>query len=239
MLSEQMVYRRVYVIGDIHGRSDLLDSVVKGIQRDLDSAGESEKDCLTVTLGDYLDRGPDSRGVLDRLSRNPFPTRYIALKGNHEELFEGFLRDTSAWHHWWQLGGLQTLNSYGIAVTPLMMKSDLEAVAVALRAAVPLRHQQFLSSLQPSLELDRYFLCHAGIRPGIPFDQQSQNDLLWIREEFLSSTMSFGKIVIHGHTPVRQPEILWNRINIDTAAFATGRLTCLVLEGPRYRFLTT
>ena len=200
------------------------------------------EDCLTVTLGDYLDRGPDARGVLNRLSRNPFPTRYIALKGNHEELFEGFLRDASTGQHWWQLGGLQTLDSYGIDVAPLLTKSDFEtasAASAALRATVPAAHLEFLLSLRLSLELDQYFFCHAGIRPGIPFDQQTQDDLLWIREEFLASTVNFGKIVVHGHTPVKQPEVLRNRINIDTAAFATGRLTCLVLEGARHRFLAT
>ena len=120
-----------------------------------------------------------------------------------------------------------------------MVKADFEAASVALRAAVPPSHLQFLLSLRLSLELEQYFLCHAGIRPGIPLHQQSQNDLLWIREEFLASELDFGKIVIHGHTPVKEPEVRRNRINIDTAAFATGRLTCLVLEGPRHRFLTT
>lgn len=229
----------MYVIGDIHGRSDLLDQVAQEIRRDLDRTGESAENCLTVTLGDYLDRGPDSRGVLERLSRNPFPTQYIALKGNHEELFEGFLHDASGWEFWWQLGGLQTLNSYGIPVATLVVRADFEAASVALRAAVPPSHLQFLLSLRLSLELEQYFLCHAGIRPGIPLHQQSQNDLLWIREEFLASELDFGKIVIHGHTPVKEPEVRRNRINIDTAAFATGRLTCLVLEGPRHRFLTT
>jgi serine/threonine protein phosphatase 1 len=104
---------------------------------------------------------------------------------------------------------------------------------------VPPEHLQFLASLRLSLDLDRYFLCHAGIRPNVPFEQQSRQDLLWIREEFLTSTLHFGKIVVHGHTPVRQPEVLANRINIDTAAFASGQLTCLVLEGASYRFLTT
>ena len=232
-------YRRVYVIGDIHGRSDSLDRIVRAIHQDLDSPDRLAEDCLTVTLGDYLDRGPDSRGVIDRLSRSPFPTPYIALKGNHEELFDGFLHDGSTWHYWWQLGGLQTLNSYGIEIAPLMMKNDFDAASVALRAAVPPAHLQFLKSLRLSLELEYYFLCHAGIRPGIPFDQQSQHDLLWIREEFLASELNFGKVVVHGHTPVKQPEVLHNRINIDTAAFATGRLTCLVLEGAEHRFLTT
>jgi serine/threonine protein phosphatase 1 len=192
-----------------------------------------------VTFGDYLDRGPDSRGVLDRLACDPFPTPYVALKGNHEELFEDFLHDPAVGPRWLTLGGLKTLRSYDASLVPLMAQKNFTAASHGLRAAVPAEHLQFLASLRLSLDLDRYFFCHAGIRPNVQFEQQSRQDLLWIREEFLASTLNFGKIVVHGHTPVRQPEVLANRINIDTAAFASGRLTCLVLEGASYRFLTT
>jgi len=237
-------YRRIYAIGDIHGRSDLLDRMVGEIERDLDGVGGSAEHALTVTLGDYLDRGPDSRGVLERLVRNPFPTRYIALKGNHQELFESFLREPAAGRHWQQLGGLATLRSYDPAAAARLESSsgaaaDFAAAAAALCAAVPSEHRRFLASLRPALDLGGYFLCHAGIRPGIAFEQQNQQDLLWIREEFLVSDLDFGKIVVHGHTPVQHPEVRPNRINIDTAAFATGRLTCVVLEGASHRFLAT
>jgi serine/threonine protein phosphatase 1 len=228
---------RLYVIGDIHGRSDLLDRMVDEIHRDLENHESGES--LTVTLGDYVDRGPDSRGVLDRLARNPFPTRYIALKGNHETLFETFLRDSSVGPSWRGLGGLETLHSYGVRVAELMLGTGYDQASGALRAAVPEEHLRFLSSLEPSLTVGNYFLCHAGVRPGVSLARQSLDDLLWIRDEFLDSKTDFGKIVIHGHSPTDWPEVLPNRINIDTGAYATGRLTCIAIDGERHRFLFT
>src|SRR6266851_853874 len=228
---------RLYVIGDIHGRSDLLDRLTGAIARDLEAAPAD--DCLTVTIGDYIDRGPDSRGVLDRLARNPFPTEFVALKGNHEALFEMFLRDPSVAGHWRRLGGLETLHSYGVAVGPLMLGKNYADAAQALQAAVPEAHFGFLRSLKTSLDVGRYFLCHAGVRPGVSLQGQTEDDLLWIRDEFLSSKADFGKIVVHGHTPAETPEVLPNRINVDTGAFMTGRLTCAVLEGEGVRFLST
>ena len=239
MTQGPIVYRRVYVIGDIHGRSDSLDRVVRAIHQDLDGGESLAEDCLTVTLGGSIlivDLMPAACSTVCRVIR--FPLGTLRSKVIMREFFEGFLRDASTGRHWWQLGGLQTwiLRHRCRAV---VTKSDFEtasAASAALRATVPAAHSEFLLSLRLSLELDRYFFCHAGIRPDIPFDQQTQDDLLWIREEFLASTVNFGKIVVHGHTPVKQPEVLRNRINIDTAAFATGRLTCLVLEGARHRF---
>jgi serine/threonine protein phosphatase 1 len=228
---------RLYVIGDIHGRSDLLDRMVEAIARDLESAPAS--DCLTVTLGDYIDRGPDSKGVLERLARNPFPTDFVALKGNHEALLVGFLRDPAVAGHWRRLGGLETLHSYGVAVGELMMGRNYDQGRDALAAALPPAHEKFLASLQLSLTVGRYFLCHAGVRPGVPLARQSEDDLLWIRDEFLDSGSDFGKIIVHGHTPIEAPEMRPNRINIDTGAFMTGRLTCLVLDQERVRFLST
>ena len=228
---------RVYVIGDIHGRADLLDRMVGLISRDLEANPVS--DCLTVTLGDYIDRGPDSRGVLDRLVRNPFPTDFVALKGNHEALLEAFLSDPSVAERWRHLGGLETIHSYRVSVGELMLGKNYEPSAKGLRAAVPEQHLKFLASLKTSILVGKYFLCHAGVRPGIPLERQSVEDLLWIRDAFLSSTVDFGRIVVHGHTPTERPEILPNRINIDTGAFATGRLTCVVLERSEPRFLMT
>jgi serine/threonine protein phosphatase 1 len=229
--------RRCYVIGDIHGRSDLLDRIVDEIRRDIEKNPAAES--LTVTLGDYVDRGPDSRGVLDRLAHNPFPTEYIALKGNHEELFETFLDSPAIASQWRHLGGLETLHSYKIAVAPLMTGKGFDQASSALRQALPEEHSKFLKNLKLSLTIGRYFLCHAGVRPGIPLESQRAEDLLWIRDEFLSSNANFGKIIIHGHTPTQSPEVLLTRINIDTGAFATGRLTCLVIEGTGLRFLST
>jgi serine/threonine protein phosphatase 1 len=226
---------RLYVIGDIHGRSDLLDGMIEEIHRDFEAGGECSG--LTVTLGDYVDRGPDSRGVLDRLARNPFPTKYVALKGNHESLFEAFLRDPSTCARWRKMGGLETLHSYRVPVGELMVGKGFDQAAAALNKAVPDHHLRFITSLKLSLTAGNHFLCHAGVRPGVPLDRQNEEDLLWIRNEFLNSSTNFGKVVIHGHSPTEWPDVRHNRINIDTGAFATGRLTCVVIEGDRQRFL--
>ena len=226
---------RLYVIGDIHGRLDLLERAAAAITRDVATHGG---DALTVTLGDYIDRGPASRGVLDRLIGNPFPTRYVALKGNHEALLEAFIADPAVGDHWWRLGGIETLDSYGVPVSGFLTRKSYEEAAERLLAAVPPAHIEFLQSLKTSLSHGKYFLCHAGVRPGVPLDRQSDDDLLWIRGEFLTSTIDFGKLVVHGHTPVERPHVLSNRINIDTGAFATGRLTCVALEEYSLRFLS-
>jgi serine/threonine protein phosphatase 1 len=228
---------RLYVIGDIHGRSDLLDRLTVEVDRDLDAHPVAS--ALTVTLGDYVDRGSDSRGVLDRLIRNPFPTALVSLKGNHESLMAAFLEDPTVAGHWRRLGGLETLHSYGVPVAALMLGKDYAQAAEGLRAAVPSSHLAFLGSLRTSMTVGRYFLCHAGVRPGVALERQAEQDLLWIRDEFLSSRADFGKIVVHGHTPAESPEVLPNRINVDTGAYMTGRLTCAVLEQERVRFLST
>ena len=227
----------MYVIGDIHGRLDLLDQIVRKIDSDMKQAPTAE--ALTITLGDYIDRGPNSRGVLDRLVQDPFPTPYVPLKGNHEELLERFLDDPSLGSRWRQLGGLETLHSYGVPVSLMMLGKGYHEAAGLLRAAVPQAHLEFLGSLKISANSRSLFLCHAGIRPGIPLDGQSAEDLLWIRDEFLTSRINFGKRIIHGHSPTERPEILPNRINIDTGAYMTGRLTCLVVEDEQIRFLVS
>ena len=226
---------RVYAIGDIHGRLDLLDRLIAAIGKD---AGALGGDSLTVTLGDYVDRGPKSRGVLDRLSSNPFPGNFVALKGNHEALLEAFLVDPKAGVHWQHLGGLETLHSFGVCVSRLKGERNYEKASKDLQVALTPGQMKFLASLRMSLTVGRYFLCHAGVRPGVPLDRQRDEDLLWIRDEFLDSDLDFGKIVVHGHTPVVEPQVKRNRINIDTGAFATGRLTCVVLEGGQHRFIT-
>lgn len=226
---------RLYVIGDIHGCLDLLERVIAAIHRDHADKGGT---ALAVTVGDYMDRGPQSRSVIERLAANPFPTPYVALKGNHEEIFQTFLTDPSAGDHWRRLGGLETLASFGVSVSDLMLGRNAQQASDDLAAALNETHRGFFNSLRTSYTAGRYFLCHAGVRPGVPLERQSEHDLLWIREEFLNSRADFGKIVVHGHTPVAEPEILPNRINIDTGAFATGRLTCIVLEDGTHRFLS-
>ncbi|MBI1203318.1 MAG: serine/threonine protein phosphatase [Rhodopseudomonas sp.] len=227
-------HTRVYAIGDIHGRLDLLQRAVAAIGRDVDAHGG---DALTVTLGDYIDRGPASRGVLDLLASHPFPTPYVALKGNHEALLQAFLTDPKTGEHWRRLGGLETLHSYGVPVADLMVGKNFAEAALRLRDAMPASQTRFLQSLKTSLTHGRYFFCHAGVRPGVPLSEQSEDYLLWIRDLFLNSTLDFGKIVVHGHTPAVEPDVRPNRINIDTGAFATGRLTCVVLDDRGHRFL--
>ncbi len=225
---------RIYAIGDIHGRLDLLERAIAAIERDVAERGRA---ALTVTLGDYVDRGPDPAGVIERLAGNPFPTDYSALKGNHEELLERFLVDPQIAGHWRRLGCLETLHSYGVRVADLMMGLNYETASDALAAAIPAAHREFLQRLKTSLDTERYFFCHAGVRPGVALARQSDEDLLWIRDEFLTSTADFGKLVIHGHTPAAEPEVRPNRINIDTGAFVTGRLTCIALDDDGHRFL--
>jgi len=228
--------KRLYVIGDIHGRADLLERMIALITRDIEIAPPD--DCLTVTLGDYVDRGPHSRQVIECLARNPFPTAFVALKGNHEAMLEEFIADPSVGRIWRNVGGLETLHSYGVDVAAMMRGQGYEEASKAFRALLPQDHVKFLDELRMSLTVGRYFLCHAGVRPGTPLAKQRPDDLLWIRDEFLASDVDFGKIVVHGHSPVREPEIRPNRINIDTGAFMTGRLTCAVLETDGCRLLT-
>ena len=232
-----MSANRLYVIGDIHGRLDLLNRMIEMINLDIQDHGS---DSLIVTLGDYIDRGPHSCGVLDRLSDNPFSGRYVALKGNHETLLESFLKDPALiGARWWALGGWETLKSFGVTVKPRMTSRNLKRAAMQVRAALSEKQTNFLGSLKTSLTVCRYFLCHAGVRPEIALELQNDEDLLWIRDEFLNSQLDFGKIVIHGHTPTEKPEVLPNRINIDTGAFATGHLTCAVLNENTIRFIST
>lgn len=225
---------RIYAIGDIHGRADLLERAIAAIARDVEENGSAQ---LTVTLGDYVDRGPDSSAVIGRLAGNPFPTDHVALKGNHEAMLERFLAEPAIAADWRHLGGVETLHSYGVPVTDLMRGRAYDAAARALATALPAAHRAFLAGLKTSHTSGRYFFCHAGVRPGVALARQSEDDLLWIRDEFLSSERDFGSIVVHGHTPVAAPDVRSNRINIDTGAFATGRLTCIALDDDGHRFL--
>ena len=213
----------------------MLNKVIDLIQADF--AKHPSAEGITVTLGDSIDRGPDSRGVIERLCSNPFPMDFVALKGNHEDIFLQFLEDPFVGEHWRRLGGMETTFSYGVSGLDLLRGRKYQETAEALRAAIPPAHFDFFNSLKTSHEEDDFFFCHAGVRPGVALDQQDPHDLIWIRNEFLSSGADFGKLVVHGHTPCEEPEIFPNRINIDTGAYASGHLTCLVL--PDRTFLST
>jgi serine/threonine protein phosphatase 1 len=226
---------RVYCVGDIHGRDDLLRQMAERVEADLESSSFDQ--AVTVFLGDYVDRGLGSMHVVEQLARGEWPTPMIALAGNHEDLLLAFLEDEGVLEAWRGLGGLETLHSYGVNLGPAMAKRDFGAVQAAFAACFPEPHRQFLERLKVSTTIGDYFFCHAGVRPGVPLDRQNRNDLLTIRDTFLSSTAEHGKLVVHGHTPSLVPEIRANRIGIDTAGYATGRLTCLVLEKDQQRFL--
>lgn len=225
---------RVYTIGDIHGQLDLLNDLAELIRADLFS-GPSE--AMTIFLGDYVDRGPNSAGVLERLSRADFPTPIRALRGNHEEVVLRFFEDASVLESWRRFGGIETLRSYGVNVSEATRGVGYDRAQESLLARMPPRHKTFLTETVFATSLGDYFFCHAGVRPGVALDRQSPKDLLWIREEFLRHEGAWDKVVVHGHTPVRDPEIRPNRINVDTGAFASSILTAVVLEGAERRFL--
>jgi len=227
---------RLYVIGDVHGRLDLLDALSAKISADLTDA---PADVLTIFVGDYIDRGKDSAGVIERLSRAEFPTPLCALRGNHEEVLLSFLDDDNVLDSWRNYGGLETLHSYGVSVSEPMRGRGYDAARKSLLERLPESHLGFLRRTALSVTYGDYFFAHAGVRPGVPFDRQHADDLLWIREEFLGYREPLDKIVVHGHTPVNAPDIQPNRINIDTGAFATSVLTALVLEGVGRRILQT
>jgi serine/threonine protein phosphatase 1 len=226
---------RFYAVGDIHGCAAQLDNLHAKIAADADSfAGEKR----IVYLGDYVDRGPDSRGVIDRLLGNgPAGFGVHCIKGNHEAALLDFLADSQTYRAWRSYGAPETLMSYGVR-PPLFDSPDaFEAARVALAGAIPRTHLDFLRTLALTYEAGDYLFVHAGIRPGLDIESQSEADLLWIREDFLGCSATHGKIVVHGHTPVSNPVRLSNRIAVDTGVYATGILTCAVLEGESCRFL--
>jgi serine/threonine protein phosphatase 1 len=227
--------RRIYAVGDVHGRADLLVDILWRI--DVDLKAHPIASSVQVFLGDYIDRGPHSRQVIDLMIERRRLHEVFYLKGNHETYVPRFLKDPTTFSEWKHVGGINTLLSYGLKPRDYDDPQSQHQLATAFRRSLPDSHYRFIQDLELSLTCGDFFFVHAGVRPGIPLNEQSEQDLLWIRDEFLLHEENFGKIVVHGHTPAREPEIRRNRINIDTGAYATGRLTCLVLEGKRMRFL--
>jgi len=228
--------RRIYCIGDIHGCADLLDEVAGFIAEDAASApGKVD----TLFVGDYVDRGPKSDAVIERLASGDFPTPVIGLIGNHDDYLLRFLEDASFFERWRRLGAMETLHAYGVPLVELMRGGSLESAREALQTRVPQRHLDFLRACRLSYESGDYFFCHAGVRPGLPLDAQSRQDLMTIREPFLSHPEPLGKIVVHGHTRVANVDVRANRIAIDTGAYATGVLSCLVMEEDTLRLYAT
>lgn len=228
---------RIYAIGDVHGCDGLLESVHQSIAADL--AAQPIEDFRIIHIGDYVDRGPNSAAVVERLMRLCAENeRVLCLAGNHEELLLAFLDDpVGAGPTFLRFGGLATLESYGVSEPFVRAPDDLPKLRDRFLAVLAEEHRRFLRELPVFLRFGDYFFCHAGIRPGVPLDQQERRDLLWIREEFLRDRNERDVVVVHGHSPVAKPLLRINSIAIDTGAFATGELTCLALEGKDYWFL--
>jgi diadenosine tetraphosphatase ApaH/serine/threonine PP2A family protein phosphatase len=229
---------RIYAVGDIHGRFDLLQTLSGMMRHDLENARPAR--AIEIYVGDYVDRGPDTRKVVEwMIETPPLADERICLLGNHEDMLLQALDDPSAMRDWLFNGGGETIASYLSGEQLRSGLSSPEAIRDVFLQALPVTHRAFLSSLPRMVEFGGYLFVHAGLRPGRPVHDQDPYDLIWIREPFLRSTEDFGKIVVHGHTPASRPEVRRNRINIDTGAVFSGCLTCLVLEGATQRFLQT
>jgi len=222
---------RIYAVSDVHGCADLLRRVFSAIDLHLSRAGPAR--ALHVFLGDYIDRGPASQETIDLLIERSLRHETIFLKGNHEQFLFEVLQDATRLDAWKDYGGFQTLMSYGISPSLKPDHDEQRELVQALKNAMPPRHRQFFGSLRTNFVCGDFFFVHAGVKPGVPLRRQRQEDLLWIRDEFLQSDQDFGKFVVHGHTPVPSPDIRPNRINIDTGAYATGILTLLTIQGDR------
>lgn len=230
--------QRVYAIGDIHGCLDLLDDLLGRI--DADDAVRGDAQTQLVFLGDLVDRGPDSAGVVARLielAEQRGHARFIL--GNHEEIFLRALDgDLEALRLFVRIGGRETILSYGVSERDYE-RTDYEELLEMIRAHVPQRHIDFLKGFEDRVEIGDYVFVHAGLRPGVPIEEQRRGDMRWIRSTFLDTDWDFGKLVVHGHSisddVVERP----NRLGIDTGAFATGRLTALGLEGADRWILAT
>jgi serine/threonine protein phosphatase 1 len=235
------VGQAVYAIGDVHGRLDLLEDLLARIRED---AGRHPSDSARslIFLGDYVDRGPESRGVVDAVLSDLMPGfTTVRLMGNHEEALLSFLDGESDGLDWLSFGGLETLLSYGVPLRSLPNSGEaVRALQSALIEAVPERHVAFFRRCLLHYSVGDYVFVHAGVRPGISLEKQSHTDLLWIRDDFLRVRVPLpGRVVVHGHTICDLPQNRGHRINIDTGAFVSGRLTCLVLRGNERRFLST
>lgn len=231
--------RLVYAVGDIHGRLDAFEPLLHAIAQDALASAPRERPML-VLLGDYVDRGPASAQVIDRIlklqSEPAFEVR--ALKGNHEEALLQFRDEPGFGQTWVEHGGSATLASYG--VQPPATRTDPEAwetARLAFGKVLPPAHTHFYETLELMLTVGDYAFVHAGVRPGVPLERQVERDLLWIRAEFLQSTAKFEKIIVHGHTPMEEPQITGRRIGVDTGAYATGLLTAVRLDDSGHRIL--
>lgn len=231
---------RLYAVGDIHGRLDLLNEMIGMVEEN--AAQHPDKKKILIFLGDYIDRGLDSCGVIERLLQGvPDCFTPVFIRGNHEDMFLEFMHgNMEIAPSWLSLGGAAALASYGInSLSGVGGKGKLETLYKDVKAKVPQSHLDFVKKTIMSATYGHYYFVHAGIRPRVPFDKQNPVDQMTIRGDFLFSEEHFGRIIVHGHTIRPEPEIKRNRIGIDTGAFATGKLTCLVLDGTDRELLST
>jgi serine/threonine protein phosphatase 1 len=221
---------RAYVVGDIHGRLDLLEQLLAKIHWQL--AQQPARKVLLVFVGDLIDRGPSSAQVVERLRMyRRDGVRTVFLLGNHEEVMLRILQgETSLIPSWLSFGGSQCLKSYGLDMRQVGRRGDPDTLAM-IRKAIPAEHVKFLSSFVDTCRFGDYLFVHAGIRPGVEIDRQSQSDLRWIREPFLFDETDHGFVVVHGHTITGEVDERPNRIGIDTGAYRTDVLTALAIEG--------
>lgn len=228
--------KRCYAIGDIHGRLDLLRELLGRIEQD--NASRAPKDVSIVLVGDLVDRGPNSKGVVEwAMDPKVDFAKVYTLMGNHEELMVRCLGgEVESLSNWLENGGYDCVKSYGVEVGALYGQ-DPDWVLSQIAPLIPRRHLDFLSSLPHSVRFGDYLLVHAGIRPGVPIDRQSKTDLHWIRAEFLDSKADHGAVVVHGHTVTEKIEEKENRIGIDTGAYKTGILTAVRLEDADREFI--
>jgi serine/threonine protein phosphatase 1 len=227
---------RAYAVGDIHGRLDLVDAMLAQIEQDI--ATRPPARTYIVFLGDFIDRGPDSAGVVERLRTYQNPqAELVCLSGNHEEvLLEILAGKLGVLPAWLKFGGIECAESYGIDTEALRQADERKAIEM-VRNKVPRAHREFLRNLGDTFRFGDYLLVHAGIRPGVGLEEQYRKDLRWIREPFLGDTKEHGFVVVHGHTIVRDVEERSNRIGIDTGAYQSGVLTALGIEGAQRWFL--
>lgn len=230
--------QRVYAIGDVHGRFDLLLDLIARIEADNEARPPS--DVHVVLLGDLIDRGPQSREIVDYFLKGPPGfAQWHFIMGNHEEMLLKLIDqpDASLIPQFLRYGGRETFESYG-APQRVLDTPDLYAPDTLI-FYVPEEHRAFIRRMEDGILVGDYFFTHAGIRPGVPLDDQEQQDLRWIRRGFLDSEADHGMIVIHGHTVTEEVEVRPNRIGIDTGAYRSGRLTALGLEGTERWFIQT
>ena len=231
---------RIYCIGDIHGRLDLLTQLQQLILIDAEHYLGNK---TIVYLGDYIDRGPESKQVIDYLIDHDKLTDFkkIYLLGNHEQAFLQFLHtgEPNIANDWFKFGGLTTLMSYGVELRGIPTLLDMKRIHTELTYKTPKQHLKFYQNLTISYEAGDYYFVHAGVKPKTKLDKQRPEDQIWIREEFTNSILYHGKVIVHGHTITPEPELLSNRIGIDTGAYSTGILTCAVFEDLSCKFIQT